>query len=384
MAIDKKLLRIIAVVLSTIIVFSTILSVTVLSNAETTDGTDKETPATVDIHTDNILDKASLELSEDDEVIRTDNNGVISLTILRAFTVPVDYNGKIIPVKIATGTVADVLEKAGITLKENEKVSPEMDAQITEDTKIVISDTVGVDVTLMGETKTYEVPNGTVAQALLSIGAEIDKNDKLNVSEDEKVYEGMEITLVKVSVKKETETKAVNYKEKVEKTDSMYKGESEITQYGQNGAKEVTSKNTYEDGVLVNSEVLSEEVTKKPVSQITKVGTKEKVQNHPSKPFSYSKVITGSATAYTAPKGSSTATGATACVGCVAVNPNIIPYGSKLYIEASDGSYVYGYATAVDTGGALMDGSAIVDLFMDSYADCAKFGRRDVNIYVLS
>ena len=67
----------------------------------------------------------------------------------------------------------------------------------------------------------------------------------------------------------------------------------------------------------------------------------------------------------------------------MAVNPSIIPYGTKMYITASDGSYVYGYATAIDTGGALMDGSAIVDLFMNSYADCANFGRRDVTIYIL-
>ena len=66
-----------------------------------------------------------------------------------------------------------------------------------------------------------------------------------------------------------------------------------------------------------------------------------------------------------------------------AVNPDVIPYGSRLYIEAADGSHVYGYATAIDTGGALMDGSAVVDLFYFSYDDCVNFGRRDVNVYVL-
>ena len=70
--------------------------------------------------------------------------------------------------------------------------------------------------------------------------------------------------------------------------------------------------------------------------------------------------------------------------GGVAVNPNIIPYGSKLYIVSTDGSFVYGYATAVDTGGALMDGSAIVDCFYNTYDECVNFGRRDVNVYVLA
>ncbi len=97
----------------------------------------------------------------------------------------------------------------------------------------------------------------------------------------------------------------------------------------------------------------------------------------------YSSVHTGSGTAYTAPAGASTATGVPAYHGGVAVNPNIIPYGSKLYIVSTDGSFVYGYATAVDTGGALMDGSAIVDCFYNTYDECVNFGRRDVNVYVV-
>ena len=76
----------------------------------------------------------------------------------------------------------------------------------------------------------------------------------------------------------------------------------------------------------------------------------------------YSSVVTGSGTAYTAPAGSLTATGVTAYHGGVAVNPNIIPYGSKLYIVSTDGSFVYGYATAVDTGG---DGQHTVASLLD-------------------
>ena len=49
-------------------------------------------------------------------------------------------------------------------------------------------------------------------------------------------------------------------------------------------------------------------------------------------------------TAYTG--GGITATGAPAAVGRVAVNPNVIPYGTKLYIASPDGSIVYGYAIA--------------------------------------
>ena len=398
MAINKKsLLRIVAVALATIIISATVLSVAALTNdTATTNGTDKETLTTANINTDNILNKASLVLDSEDEVIRTDNNGVISLTILKAFPVTIDDKGEKKSVSMTRGTVEDALNKAGIALAQDEKVTPSLDTEVTEGTEIKISNSVSVDITLMGETATYEVPVGTVKDALASVGAVCDKNDKLNASLDDKVYEDMDITLVKVTVKNETETQVVDYKTTVKKDSSMDKGTSKITRYGVEGSKTVTKKNTYEDGVLVNTKEVSSKITKKPVNQIKVVGTKKAEKfvgstnggagtfvDNSGNTVSYKKVLTGSGTAYTAKAGSLTATGAKACVGGVAVNPSIIPYGTKMYITASDGSYVYGYATAIDTGGALMDGSAIVDLFMNSYADCANFGRRDVTIYIL-
>lgn len=398
MAINKKstLKKTIAIALSAITISTTAFSVAALTDNAKSNGTDNVTPATTsDIHTDNILDKASIELGSQDEIIRTDNNGVISLTILKAFPVSIDYKGEEKNVVMTKGTVGDALQKAGITLADDEKVTPSLDTEVNKDTKIKIKECVTIDLTLKGETKSYDVPKGTVKDALDSLNVKYDSNDKISEDENAEVYEGMEITLVRVTVKTETETETIDFKTKTKKDSSMYEGDSEITRYGEEGEKEITSENTYEDGVLVSSRKVSTEITKKPVAQIKKVGTKTYKSENTSvggsgsftdqsgAPTSYKKVITGSATAYTAPAGSLTATGAKACVGGVAVNPSIIPYGSKLYIEASDGSYVYGYATAIDTGGALMDGSAIVDLFMDTMEDCTAFGRRDVKIYVL-
>jgi uncharacterized protein YabE (DUF348 family)/3D (Asp-Asp-Asp) domain-containing protein len=395
---NKKgfLKKIIAAGLSVVILSATVLSVAALTANDATQN--KDTLSTSEIHTDNILDKASILLTDDDEVIRTDNNGIISMTILKAFPVTIDNKGEKLTVNIARGTVSDVLNKAGIVLGDNDKVSPSLDTEVDKDTEIVIKESVSLQITLKGEEDTYEVPNGTVEQALESIGVNVDDNDKVNVDLDENVYEGMEITYVDVEVKEETETVTIDYKTKKEYDSSLAQGETEIKQYGSEGEKTVKNKNTYEDGVLVDTQEVSSTVTQKAVPQIKVVGTKKKTEtttttastggagtftDNNGNTVSYKSIVTGSGTAYTAKSGSKTSTGAYASVGGVAVNPNIIPYGSKLYIQATDGSYVYGYATAVDTGGALMDGSAIVDLFMDSYADCAAFGRRDVTIYIL-
>lgn len=96
----------------------------------------------------------------------------------------------------------------------------------------------------------------------------------------------------------------------------------------------------------------------------------------------YSRALRMTGTAYTAGIGgvdTVTATGTAVHVGVVAVDPRVIPLGSRLYIEGAKGSYVYGVAVAEDTG---VRGS-VIDLYMDSYDDCVQFGRRAVNVYIL-
>lgn len=99
-------------------------------------------------------------------------------------------------------------------------------------------------------------------------------------------------------------------------------------------------------------------------------------------PINYVRTVHGKACAYTAEPGALMSTGKEVFQGYVAVNPEIIPYGSKLYIVADDGE-VYGYAIAADTGGSVMRGSIVVDLFMWSYDDCIQWGNKNVTIYII-
>ena len=100
-------------------------------------------------------------------------------------------------------------------------------------------------------------------------------------------------------------------------------------------------------------------------------------------PLNYTKIINGKASAYYGDP--ITATGTKPVPGSVAVNPKIIPYGSKLWIVSDDGKYVYGYAVAEDTGGFIhWKNGPTVDLFMNTRTECYNFGVRNVTIYVLS
>ncbi|VYU35802.1 Cell wall-binding protein YocH precursor [Clostridium tertium] len=59
----------------------------------------------------------------------------------------------------------------------------------------------------------------------------------------------------------------------------------------------------------------------------------------------------------------------------VAVDPNVIPLGSKVFVEG------YGYAIASDTGGAIKGNK--IDLYFNTVADCYSFGRRTVTVHVV-
>lgn len=97
-------------------------------------------------------------------------------------------------------------------------------------------------------------------------------------------------------------------------------------------------------------------------------------------PLNYSKKITGIASAYH--MGHTTSTGTSVHPGVVAVNPNIIPYGSKMYIVTDDG-WVYGYSSAEDTGGFIYwDNAPIADLYVSSVDFAYQWGRRSVSIYI--
>lgn len=324
------------------------------------------------------------EIGNGDVIVGTNKDFNMSFDVIKANTITINNCGEEQTISLAKGTVEEALNRTGITLAENQSVTPSLNTVITGDMNIYVYNSKNIKLTTNGTEMTVKAPEGTVENALNILGYEITDDDILNVDKNAQIEDDMKITLKKVTYVDEKSTKKISYKTVEKDSDDIMTGESEVSQKGVDGEKEVTKRCKYIDGKYDSTKVIDEKVIKEPVDKIVLNGTKRGTTTDSSgAPVSYSYMVSGSGTAYTAAPGALTATGVPVYEGGVAVNPAIIPYGSKLYIEAADGSHVYGYATAVDTGGALMDGSAIVDLFYFSYDDCVSFGRRDVNVYVL-
>ncbi len=260
-----------------------------------------------------------------------------------------------------------------------------------------------VDITVDGKTSTVR-GNGTVADMLALANIKMDEDDLINIGFNEKVNRNTEIIINRVVCLETVKVQTIDYATEYKEDPNIIMGYSEVLVNGEEGEKEVKIRHRYIDGELVSKEIISEEIVAPVVDKVVLTGTGTVDAGVPASsvkqiswlecpdsllldengaPLDYSNVLTGKATAYSARPGAGTASGRTAMVGYVAVDPKIIPYGTELYIVSTDGKTVYGYAIAADTGTGLLEGVILVDVFMESYEASCDWGAKQVNIYVL-
>ncbi|MEE0931225.1 MAG: ubiquitin-like domain-containing protein [Acutalibacteraceae bacterium] len=362
-----------------------------------------------------ILNIAEIKISDGDIVNCTDENGVVTVNVTRAFPVYIENNGKVSEYMVTGGTVGELLKNAGVVVSDNQMVVPDYSAKVKSGLTVKLLEYKTITVSVDGTTNERKVPVGTVANALEYLNILLSKNDVVNYNLTDEITDSMELVVTRVSYREITTTEKISFETEETYSDELEEGKTKVKIKGVDGEYTAVVKETIVDDVVVDTEYISHEITKEAVNEVVVIGTKKKdadksddekdnqsdakkdndtvvnaSKNESGNIFydesgnavSYSAVYHGSGTAYYAPAGSLTASGQEVYVGGVAVNPDIIPLGTKLYIVADDG-FVYGYATAIDTGGALYDGSAIVDVFYYTYEECVQFGRRDVSVYVL-
>lgn len=282
-----------------------------------------------------VMSLSGIEAEEGDEVYYTAFAGSLaSLNIERAFSVTIEADGQEYPVKMVVGTVADALERAGITLEGDDYTEPALSAMVTAGSKIEVH--------------------------------RVEYQDKV-------------------------ETQAVPYDTEYVYTSLYFRNTNRATtlQHGSEGQQTVTTRERWVDGELENSVVTDVTTTVEPTDHVVKTygaGAPVSPLTGPdgttNAPASYSKVLTGKATGYYSKSGKGSS-GLGLGYGTVAVDPDVIPYGTLLYITSTDGSFVYGYAVATDTGIAVQDGRILVDLFYETYAESVINGAINVNVYVV-
>lgn len=270
-------------------------------------------------------------------------------------------------------------------------------------TDVNLAYTFPVYITSGDETKTVNSIEMTVADILKDAGYSVDAYDMVEPALDTVISDTAYIDYTNIDYVTGSYTETIPCSVKTVYSKTMEEGTKTVKE-GVNGEQQVNYTAKIVNGVTVEKVIDSTITLSSPVNAVETIGTKKKTvavttsENVKSvstlaapftieldangNPVNYKKHITTQATAYTY-TGNKCATGVTPQPGYIAVNPNVIPYGTKMYIKSSDGAYIYGYAVAADTGGFVNSRPGNVDLFMSSKAACTAFGRRNVEIYIL-
>lgn len=199
------------------------------------------------------------------------------------------------------------------------------------------------------------------------------------------------IEIIRVNEIEKNIEEVLPYKVIRKENKNMAFGEESVLQEGKNGLISKKILERYENGMLSNKVVMEENVITEPLDKVIEFGTKKITSR--GKSIDFKNCIKMKATGYTAsyvdtgkrpgdPGFGITSSGMKAQKGVVAVDPRVIPLGTKLYIEGIGGATDYGYATAGDTGGAIKGNK--IDLYFDSRYMALCWGVRNVNVYILN
>lgn len=289
-------------------------------------------------------------------------------------------------------TYQEILDEANIEVTEHDEVF--YSGFVGQYAEINISRSYEVKVTHDGVTEKIYPTQATVREAIEGLGVEIGDDDIVTIPLYKDTKAGDEITLKRVAFNVTTTQEVVPFNKVSKESSLLRNGRVRVVTPGVDGLKEVSTKEMYVDGELYKTDIVEEVVTLKPVDELSIVGSRVAIsprvyQEWPldenGLPTKYEKVMREQkCAAYWAKPGAGMASGGKAVVGRVAVNPNVIPYGTKMYIVSSDGeSFIYGYCEAGDTGTALMEGLITIDIFFATKKEAQIFGIKWLDIYIL-
>lgn len=324
---------------------------------------------------------------------------------------------------------AAVLTEAGLELGEADTFTAQSDGTVSE---ITVKRIQMVRVNNGRQALELATYGSTVAGVLEQLSISTEGDLRISQNLDSETYDGMVIDVVYLTYETVEYVRTAPFETAYCTDSTLAPGEEKILTPGQNGSIQCTARITRENGTEVSRTVTQERVLHAPVNAVVARGidrsskeqegagrtyssehtTEEPVSREepstttrepeptaaPEAPesaptgntfttasgevVSYSRKLSVDATAYSCEGYTgTTATGTTARYGAIAVDPSVIPYGTRMYIVSDDGSYIYGYATAEDCGGAIQ--GYMIDLYFDTLAECYAFGRRSCTVYIL-
>ncbi|MCX8130789.1 MAG: 3D domain-containing protein [Clostridia bacterium] len=310
--------------------------------------------------------------------------------------VVINDNGKTVILKTMKNTVGEVLEQNGTRLSSDDFISLPLGAKLQKIRKneIYIKRAIPIFVTVDGQEHKIMTYRDTVKDALVNSPLKLTDMDRLvGASFGDLVSKDMKVKVVRVREELISEKTAIAYKTLSRENNHLDKGKQVVVKDGKEGIREKKFRVVFEDGKEVLKELLKDSIIMAPINQIVEFGTIMNFKTSRGDVVRYKKEINMRATAYTAsfadtgkhpgdPGFGITYTGVRAKRGIIAVDPKVIPLGTKVYIEGVGNTPDYGFAVAADIGSAIKGNK--IDLYFDDSGTVDRWGVRKVKVYILT
>lgn len=310
---------------------------------------------------------------------------IISGFILTNKEVTLSIDGRTSHLFTRADTVAELLAEKKVKISSHDKIEPSLQAPLSPNALIAVKHAVPITVAINGKTRKIWTTDRTVGQAVEHLGIDTSADIKLAPAAKTQLASRMTIKVHLLNRWIEKVQTEIGYESKREDDSGLAKGRTRIAIKGQPGVKETTIEHVMAGGREIEKIVRSENTVTEPTAELVKVGTRVPrtvVAGTPSPGVTASRggrsltMVATAYAAYTGGAGNRTATGTGVYKGIVAVDPRVIPLGTRLYIDG------YGEAVAADTGGAIKGNR--IDLGFSSAGECYQWGRRSVNVTILN
>lgn len=292
-------------------------------------------------------------------------------------------------------TVGEVLAKAGIQITQHDVVEPNVNERLANNTGITVQKAFEITLNDGGNEKKVWSTSTTVADFLKKEDIQLGENDRLDGEMDSKLQPNSIVKVVRVEKVTDVVEAPANFIVETRNDPNLLKGREKVLQAGKKGTVSRKFEVVKENGKEVSRKLVEEKTINSPQAKIVAVGSKVAVASASTKSnggvgVSRSNAATPAggkefyvtATAYTAYCNGCSGTTATGInlranpnAKVIAVDPKVIPLGSKVWVEG------YGYAIAGDTGGAIK--GMKIDLHVPTKSAAYNFGRRQVKIKVI-
>lgn len=334
---------------------------------------------------------------------------LLTQTVFAKNTYLINDSGRVVIHTTYATDPAKVLDEAGLVLGEDDTFTTQPGVGVSE---ITIQRKQLITINHGGNTMSVIGYGETVESLLERHSLILSPDDVVSVPMEAQTFDGMNIVISRKVEVEQTYTAILPYKTTYQHDPSLKKGEERVVSAGVDGQLLCTATVVYLDGQEVSRTVLSQEVVLESVNAVVATGspvvnTQPPADSTPSpvvrpeetgKPIigdgyiitpegetlTYTRVEQFKATAYNKVDPGCTDynfIGTLCRVGAIAVDPTVIPYGTRMYIVSNDGKYVYGIATAEDCGSAIKGNR--IDLYYDTVEECDTFGIRNCQVYFL-